>query len=385
MLKIGVIGYGGRGRGLLKDMQVFRIPYAVTALVDPRAQEIRTLNDPWLEGCTYFDTAEEMLAKADLDGILIATRCHMHADTACLAAQRKLPIFLEKPVAVTFEQVKKLAAAFRDYPAPTVVSFPLRLTPIVQKVRQLLEQDAIGRVDHVVAFNDVPYGRVYFNEWYRNADQTHGLWLQKATHDLDYLTYLVGQQPAWVFAANNRRVYGGDKPHDLRCRHCEEVKTCPESSWNLFYETFNYKEAGDKGSDWCVYSRDIKNEDSGNAILGFADGLQASYTQNFFARHKAERRGARLYGFKGTIEFCWYANQIKVYSHRMPTVDTIDFGSGMSHFGGDRELCYDFLMAMAEDRPTRSDIQAGITSALTCLWAKESSAKRQAFDVKMPV
>ena len=56
----------------------------------------------------------------------------------------------------------------------------------------------------------------------------------------------------------------------------------------------------------------------------------------------------------------------------------------MSHFGGDRELCYDFVMAMAEGRPTRTPVSAGILSALTCLCAKQSAETRQFVDVKMP-
>jgi len=65
-------------------------------------------------------------------------------------------------------------------------------------------------------------------------------------------------------------------------------------------------------------------------------------------------------------------------------IETIDFTGNMPHFGGDRELCYDFLMAMKEHRPSRSPISAGILSALTCLWARESAETRQFCEVKMP-
>ncbi|MEZ4865506.1 MAG: hypothetical protein R3C14_29620 [Caldilineaceae bacterium] len=85
-----------------------------------------------------------------------------------------------------------------------------------------------------------------------------------------------------------------------------------------------------------------------------------------------------------TIEFDWYQNQIKLYSHTSPTVDTIDFSGNMPHFGGDRELCYDFLMAMRDGKATRSPIEAGILSALTCLWAREAADQKRAYPVVMP-
>ncbi|MGC8805344.1 MAG: Gfo/Idh/MocA family protein, partial [Candidatus Ratteibacteria bacterium] len=80
----------------------------------------------------------------------------------------------------------------------------------------------------------------------------------------------------------------------------------------------------------------------------------------------------------------WYRNSIIVYDHFMPVVEKIDFTGDMPHFGGDRELMYDFLMAMKENRPSRSPMEAGIVSVLTCLWARESAEKRQFFEVKMP-
>ena len=128
----------------------------------------------------------------------------------------------------------------------------------------------------------------------------------------------------------------------------------------------------------------ILNEDMGNCILEYENGAQCSYTQNFFARFQAARRGARLYGYKGTIHFCWYENKIRIYKHQSPVVETIDFTGEMPHFGGDRELCLDFLLAMRDGKPSRSPIEAGILSALTCLWARESAETHRYCQVVMP-
>ena len=60
---------------------------------------------------------------------------------------------------------------------------------------------------------------------------------------------------------------------------------------------------------------------------------------------------------------------------------TIDFTGDMPHFGGDRELGWDWLMALRDGQPSRSPIGAGILSALTCLWATRSADERQAYAV----
>ena len=385
MLRIGVIGYGGRASGMVKSMRVFKIPYEVTAITDPRAAEIRDADDGFLADTTFYEDADQMLDGEDLDGVMIGTNCHMHTPMACKVAARDMPLFLEKPVATSFGQVAELSQAFEGVTAPVVVSFPLRVTPIVEKVKEIIDAGEIGTVEHAVAWNDVPYGSVYYDGWYRNYDWVGGLFLQKATHDLDYITYLLGQEPAWVCAMMSQRIYGGDKPFDLKCGECPENETCPEGPFNRFYERFAGSEVTyDPRRTHCCFSEGILNEDSGNCILEFENGVQASYSQNFFARNRAGRRGARLYGYRGTIEFDWYTNAIKVFSHRRPTVDTIDFSGGMSHFGGDRELVWDFLRAMRDGTPTRTGIKSGIVSALTCLCARQSAQTRRFVKVEMP-
>lgn len=382
MLRVGIIGYGGRVSHMAKNLGDFSIPYRVTAVVDPRAEELR--QDPFLSDATFYDSPEAMLESAKLDGVMIGTRCYLHTDMACKVAPYRLPLFLEKPVAITFDQLKRLDATYRDYPAPTVVSFPLRLSPLCQTVKQLIEADAIGTVEQVVAVNDVPYGDGYFFGWYRNYDQVGGLFLQKATHDLDYIHHLLGQRPRVLAAMKAQRVYGGDKPFDRRCVDCDEWESCPESPFNLFYQRFQGDKVDTNSKRMCLFAEGIENEDISSVIIEYENGSQTSYTQNVFARHGAARRGARLYGYKGTIDFDWYENVIKVYKHQSPMEETIRPTGGMSHFGGDRELCLDFLRAMRDGTHSRSPISAGILSALTCLWARESSESGRYCQVVMP-
>jgi len=384
MLRVGIIGYGGRVSSMAKGLGQFGVPYGVVAVCDPRAKEIRAKDDGFLADARFYDDAATMLAEAKLDGVMIGTRCYLHTPMALLVAQHPMPLFLEKPVAISFEQVAALHQAYAQYPAPVVVSFPLRLTRHVQTVKEMIDADVIGSVEHVVATNDVPYGDVYFYDWYRNWDEVGGLFLQKATHDLDYVGYLLGETPKQLCAMNARGVYGGDKPHDLHCVDCDEWETCPESPFNLFYQRFRGEKVDTASERMCLFSREIRNEDLSNLIVEYEGGAQLSYTQNVFARFSAARRGARLYGYKGTIDFDWYENVIRLYRHQSPEVETITYTGEMPHFGGDRELLWDFIRAMRDGTPSRSPIEAGITSALTCLWARESAEQRRYCDVVMP-
>ena len=387
MLNIGIIGYGSRVSNMAKELRIFNIPYQVTAVADPRHAELQAQNDAFLENARFYATADELLAHADdLDGIMIGTRCNLHTELACKVVPTGLPLFLEKPVAITFQQVHQLYDAYRNYPAPVVVSFPLRLSPVLQRVKDIVDSGQIGTVENVVAWCNVPYADVYYRTWQRNYAENGGLFLQKATHDLDTINYLLGHKPKWISAMKALRVFGGDMPFELQCKDCTLREECPESPFVRFRSGFegnavHFREE----NQYCVFAEGFEHEDMGSCLIEYEHGVQVSYTQNFFTRYQAAIRGARLYGYKGTIEFDWYRNQIKVFSHTAPTVDTIDFAGDMPHFGGDRELCYDFLMAMRDGTPSRSPIEAGILSALTCLWAREAANTRQVCEVAMPV
>ena len=102
--------------------------------------------------------------------------------------------------------------------------------------------------------------------------------------------------------------------------------------------------------------------------------MHACYTQNFFSRKAAGTRGARFVGYKGTITFDWYTDELKVFMHHTTCTETHRFSSGaMSHGGGDVVLAHNFLKIIKDGAPSVSPLSAGILSVLMCLKAKESA------------
>lgn len=399
MLKVGIIGYGGRVRGLAGGLNDFGIPVQIAAVADPRWEQLKAECEELSETRMYPDAdallgAHQAGGEGRLDGIMIGTRCSLHAPLACQVAPTNLPLFLEKPIAITYEQVRDLQRAFADYTSEAVISFPLRLTSVAQAAKEVVDSGRLGPIDHIQAWNNVPYGDVYFGGWYRDTEETGGMFLQKATHDFDYLSYIVGQRPRWVAAMKSQRVYGGDKPDDLRCDDCDEQETCMESPFNRFYlrcltPRVSPSGTGRYSDHLCMFAQSNHNEDSGNALVEFENGMQASYTQNFFARNGAGARGARFFGYHGMVEFDWYTEsgwahtaELKVRMHHSPRVDIVRFeSSALSHGGGDRELIYDFLRLMQGRGHSRSPLEAGIVSVLTCLAARESAETRRFVEV----
>lgn len=380
MIRLGVIGLGARATCLARLLMELDGSVRLTAAADvdlPAAQARWTEAGGVARSVNWFDSTGALLsAGVELDALIIATRCNTHAQYAAQCAQLNLPTLLEKPVGTSVEHLRMLADAYRDHATNVVVSFPLRMTPLFERVHEIIRSGRLGTINQVEAYNNVGYGGVYFGQWFRDHDVTGGMWLQKATHDFDYINRLLGAAPTTIAAMETRRVYGGDRPDDLRCSDCDWTATCAESPQNI-------RRRGDDGGmgygdHLCAFSESIRNHDAGSAVIMYDDGVLASYSQNFVSRRSAHRRGARITGYQATLEFEWIEQKLRVIEHHRKAVDKIAIDTDSSHFGGDHGLCRHFLDVIRGDDRSRAPLSAGIISTAMCLAAR-TAAQSQAF------
>lgn len=376
-MKIGIIGFGGRIKGVYKLLEKQGLcDVQLAAITDVRNDEIKEAlkkegRDP--SKISFYEDADEMMEKEELDGIMIGTRCSLHTDMAIKVLEKNIPLFLEKPVSTNMDDFFRLKAAAEKTKAQTVVSFPLRTSTVATTVKEIIDSGKVGTVEHVQAFNNVPYGDVYYQSWYRDEEETQGLFLQKATHDFDYINYLIGLKPVEICAMTSKQIFKGDKPAGLTCRNCDEYFTCKDSE---YFVREHFKD--DPVGKLCCYATDTGNEDSGSAIVRYESGMHISYTQNFFARRAAAKRGAILLGYKGTLEFDWYTGEIKVCMHHTPRVDTYKFdATDGSHFGGDDVLAANFIKLIQGQEDSIATLESGLISSLMCIKAKQSAQTRQ--------
>lgn len=378
MIRLGVVGHGGRISAVIKS--VFRVAdpgVRVVGIVDPGEAGARSrLEEIDKADVVFYKTLPDMMKRANLDALAIGTRCNLHAPYAIQAARYDVPLFLEKPVAIDMRQAMALERAFEKSRCKVVVSFPLRVSALSRMTRDLIEKGAVGTPEHISAVNQVPYGMGYWTSAYRNFAITQGLFLQKATHDFDYMSYLMGSPIVRVAAmASYGRVFGGRKRKGLVCSKCKEQDDCLESPRN---RKRNHS-GGALTDHLCPFSvdcGDVKsgtNEDCSSALLEFASGAHGVYSQVFFSRRDAAARGATVSGYLGTVQFDWYQNQLKYVRHHAPFTDTVKPDSGMSHFGGDDVLGDQFIDLIRGKGVSHTPIAVGLQSVYACLAAKESA------------
>lgn len=358
-MKLGIIGYGRRLSGLLKHFRDHAQDFAVCGIVDrdPEAARLR-LPEDIRESTKFFPSLADLVRQSKPDALAIGTRCDSHAALAIEAAGYGLPLFLEKPVAITLDQAIALETAFQKTSCPVLVSFPLRVTALCRRAKQLLDQEAVGPIEHILATNYVSYGNVYFDTEFRNYAVTQGLFLQKATHDFDYLMWLAGSPIVRVAGMSSLgRIYRDS-----------QTKPAKPDSDALYFDDIGTPETG-------------MNEDSSSALLEFANGAKGVYTQVFYSK-RVPRRGASISGFRGLLEFDWYQNTVKVTRHREPVTDVSTLEGDESHFGGDEVLAENFIAMIREGVPSLAPLETGLRSVYACLAVKESVETGRFIDVR---
>jgi hypothetical protein len=85
----------------------------------------------------------------------------------------------------------------------------------------------------------------------------------------------------------------------------------------------------------------------------------------------------KLVGYRGTVEFDWYREELTVHHHHSSRVERHQFSStGTGHHGGDEQLIEDFLNIVTGRGESRAPLEAGLLSVEMCLLARESCRTR---------
>jgi predicted dehydrogenase len=124
-LNLAFIGVGTMGRGHVSrflgfaDVQIVAVSDVVRERAEAMKQRVEekyaeTRKDGNYKGCDTYNDFREILARKDIDAVVIATPDHWHATGCVLAAQAKKDIYCEKPLTHTIAQGKKIIDAVRS-------------------------------------------------------------------------------------------------------------------------------------------------------------------------------------------------------------------------------------------------------------------------------
>ena len=190
MKKLGaaIIGCGWVAEEYIKAFQKDERS-EVRTLVSRNTANAERHRDRYNLKCTIETDASKMLRQDNVDIVVVCTPHNVHTEYVVAAAEAGKHIIIEKPVALTPEDVHKQQEAVRKNKVKTVVGFVLHWNPLLMTIDHLIEQGVFGDIFMV----DVDYlHRIWMKpeeKWFGCRRQSGTALLTAGCHAIDALRW----------------------------------------------------------------------------------------------------------------------------------------------------------------------------------------------------
>jgi predicted dehydrogenase len=146
----------------------------------------------------WYSNADELINDPEVNAIYVATPPLNHEEYALKVMKAGKPVYIEKPMALNYTSAEKIEQAAKEAGVKTVIAHYRRQQPLFLKVKELLEQKAIGDVRFVDLKMLQPHQSDIItkteNNWRIDPSVSGGgLFYDLAPHQLDLMMYFFGK------------------------------------------------------------------------------------------------------------------------------------------------------------------------------------------------
>jgi polar amino acid transport system substrate-binding protein len=230
-IRIGFIGAGSFAQTyLLPNVRKFN-DAALLKVVTANGNTSRTVAEKY--GFQFSSTDErEVVEDQEINTVFITTRHNLHASQVIAALQKGKHVFVEKPLALTMEELEQIKEAYQTFtpseiqnpqsaipnpqsPIPDpqseirnpkseisnpqspilMVGFNRRFAPLVKNIKESFQQSPMSIIYRVNA------GRIAADHWAQDKVIGGGRIIGEVCHFLDLAMYLTGSLPRSLYAA----------------------------------------------------------------------------------------------------------------------------------------------------------------------------------------
>ncbi|MFZ1236298.1 MAG: Gfo/Idh/MocA family oxidoreductase [Prevotella sp.] len=163
----------------------------------------------------WYTDAQQLIEDPKVNAIYIATPPSSHATFAIMAMKSGKPVYVEKPLASSYEDCARINRISKQTGVPCFVAYYRRYLPYFKKVKAILDSDTIGTITNVQIRFSVPPRDLDYNStenlpWRLQSDIAGGggYFYDLAPHQLDLLQDYFGIiTRAHGYGANRAHLY----------------------------------------------------------------------------------------------------------------------------------------------------------------------------------
>ncbi len=160
----------------------------------------------------WYDDADKLIGDSEVDAVYVATPPSSHKQYTIAAANAGKDVYVEKPMAMTFDECQEMIAACKENGVRLFVAYYRRGLERFVKIKSLIDDGALGKV----SFADVVYHKRASEGDLEGAENWRvdpkiaggGYFYDLAPHSIDILQFLLGDAvSAKGYVSNQRRRY----------------------------------------------------------------------------------------------------------------------------------------------------------------------------------
>ena len=177
-------------------------PYQLTALCDVNEPRLREQGERLDLPATT--KVEELVARGDVDAVIVATPHPLHADHVIAAVEAGKDVMTEKPLAATPADARRMIKAVNRTRRIAGIHYQQRGNPTVIKTKEMIRSGELGRLLSIRVT-----GAYYKSDYYYTLGGWRGTWrdegggvlINQAPHEIDLMCYLAAEDmPAELIA-----------------------------------------------------------------------------------------------------------------------------------------------------------------------------------------
>ena len=406
MIKIAIIGAGGRGTGFSKIIGDNPHLATVVAVAEPRAAYRKAIQEKHgIPEANCFSGWREFVAADRLcDAVVIATMDQDHVEPAVACMDKGYHMLLEKPMAVRLEDCQKIAAAQARNGVITSVCHSMRYHKGFATVKAIIDSGRIGAIQTVDQLEQVAFwhqAHSYVRGNWGNEEKSSFMLIAKSCHDIDYLTHLIGKNCLRISSFGSLghfRKENAPEGATARCTDgCPVEQSCAYSAVKAYvhvdrtawpanvcshdHSAESHLEAIKTGPyGRCVYACDNDVVDHQVVAMEYEDDITVTFTMTAFTQ-KGGRR-LRVHGSAGELYFD--ESTIVIREFATGNKETIEVGAETGgHGGGDSRLTLDWLSALAVNsgESIKTDVHQSLRTHSIVFAAEASRKERRVIDI----
>ena len=410
-MKLVLVGAGQRGM-IYAQYAKDSGRASITAVVEPdevrRASAGKRLE---IDPIHLYENVEDFFkAEKKADAIIIASMDRNHYKHAMVALDHGYDILLEKPISPDLKETIGIQQKANKLGKKIIVCHVLRYTNFYSELKRIIDSKELGKVitiQHNENVGNFHIAHSFVRGNWRKEAESSPIVMQKSSHDMDILTWLVGSDAKRISSFGSLTYFKEENAPTgsaSRCLDCTVADTCRFDAKKAYLPVRGSWPATLLGEDQseegilkaletspygkCVYRCDNDVCDNQVMLIEFKNGVTVSFNLSGFTNKM--NRTFKIMCEDGEIRGDDSQNVIEIIRFGSNMVDKVEMKvihpevTQGFHGGGDIGLMKDFLSQMESgDITSRSSIDKSVQSHLMATAAEHARVTGKTVDLDL--